>query len=47
MNVGLRPLRGAAHVESVSLIVMLVNLATVHLAPVSSLMGRSMAVVRL
>ncbi|MFZ4266065.1 DUF3817 domain-containing protein [Streptomyces arboris] len=39
MNVGLRPLRIAAHVEFVSLIVMLANLATVHLAPVSSLMG--------
>ncbi|MEV4685507.1 hypothetical protein [Streptomyces kurssanovii] len=35
----LRPLRIAAHVELVSLIVMTANLATVHLGPVSSLMG--------
>ncbi|MFE8912550.1 DUF3817 domain-containing protein [Streptomyces globisporus] len=39
MNVGLRPLRIAAHVEFVSLIVMLGNLATVHFGPLSSLMG--------
>lgn len=35
----LRPLRVAAHVELVSLTVMLANLATVHLKPVSSLTG--------
>lgn len=35
----LRPLRIAAHVELVSLIVMLANLATAHLKPISSLMG--------
>ncbi len=35
----LRLLRVAAHVELVSLIVMLVNLATVHLDVVSSMMG--------
>ncbi|MGW8327545.1 hypothetical protein ACWGLE_06570 [Streptomyces sp. NPDC055897] len=35
----LRPLRLAAHVELVSLLVMLANLATAHLKPVSSLMG--------
>lgn len=39
VNDSLRPLRIAAHVEFVSLVVMLANLATVHLAPVSSLMG--------
>lgn len=37
MNI--RLLRIAAHIELVSLIVMLVNLATVHLESVSSLMG--------
>ncbi|MFF2200374.1 hypothetical protein [Streptomyces sp. NPDC058145] len=35
----LRPLRIAAHVELISLIVMLANLATAHLKPISSLMG--------
>lgn len=35
----LRPLRIAAHVELVSLTVMLANLATLHLKPVSSLTG--------
>ncbi|MYS21912.1 DUF3817 domain-containing protein [Streptomyces sp. SID4948] len=35
----LRPLRIAARVELISLIVLLANLATAHLAPVSSLMG--------
>ncbi|AJE44267.1 hypothetical protein [Streptomyces nodosus] len=35
----LRPLRVAAHLELVSLIIMLANLATVHLKSVSSLMG--------
>ncbi|GHH79250.1 hypothetical protein GCM10018781_56850 [Kitasatospora indigofera] len=35
----LRPLRIAAHVELVSLVVMLANLATAHLKPVSSLAG--------
>ncbi|MGP3752290.1 MULTISPECIES: DUF3817 domain-containing protein [unclassified Streptomyces] len=39
MTVSLRPLRIAAHAELVSLVVMLANLATVHLGPVSSLMG--------
>ncbi|MFH8375190.1 DUF3817 domain-containing protein [Streptomyces cyaneofuscatus] len=39
MSDSLRPLRIAAHVEFVSLVVMPANLATVHLAPVSSLMG--------
>ncbi|WP_234366272.1 DUF3817 domain-containing protein [Streptomyces albireticuli] len=39
MTVNLRPLRVAAHVELASLVVMLANLATAHLAPVSSLMG--------
>ncbi|MET9290681.1 hypothetical protein [Streptomyces sp. NPDC003077] len=34
-----RLLRIAAHAELVSLVVMLANLATVHLPPVSSLMG--------
>jgi hypothetical protein len=33
------PLRIAAHAELISLIVMLTNLFTVHLEPVSSLMG--------
>jgi hypothetical protein len=37
--VNLRPLRVAAHAELVSLIIMLANLATVHLKPISSLMG--------
>ncbi|WP_430334265.1 hypothetical protein [Rhodococcus sp. ACT016] len=35
----LRYLRIAAHVELASLIVMLVNLATLHLKPISSLLG--------
>lgn len=35
----LRPLRIAAHVELVSLVVMLANLATAHLKPISSLTG--------
>ncbi|MFB4193026.1 DUF3817 domain-containing protein [Streptomyces carpaticus] len=35
----LRPLRIAAHAELVSLLALLANLATVHLAPVSSLLG--------
>ena len=35
----LRPLRIAAHAELVSLIIMLANLATAHLKPISSLMG--------
>ncbi|GAA4056453.1 DUF3817 domain-containing protein [Actinomadura miaoliensis] len=35
----LRPLRVAAHAELVSLIVLLANLATAHLKPISSLMG--------
>ncbi|NGO76276.1 DUF3817 domain-containing protein [Streptomyces sp. YC504] len=35
----LRPLRLAANAELVSLILLLANLATVHLKPVSSLMG--------
>ncbi|MEV6814786.1 DUF3817 domain-containing protein [Micromonospora sp. NPDC051296] len=39
MTVHLRPLRIAAHAELVSLIIMLANLATVHLKPISSLMG--------
>ncbi|MFD8980382.1 hypothetical protein [Streptomyces sp. NPDC059564] len=39
MTVHLRPLRIAAHVELVSLIAMLANLATAHLGPISSLMG--------
>ncbi|MFE2911952.1 hypothetical protein [Kitasatospora indigofera] len=39
MTVHLRPLRIAAHVELVSLVVMLANLATAHLKPVSSLAG--------
>ncbi|MEU8707999.1 hypothetical protein [Streptomyces sp. NPDC048565] len=34
-----RPLRIAAHVELTSLAVMLANLATAHLKPISSLMG--------
>lgn len=34
-----RPLRIAAHTELISLIVMLANLATAHLRPISSLMG--------
>jgi hypothetical protein len=37
--VHLRPLRIAAHVELVSLIVMLANLATAHLKPISSVVG--------
>ncbi|MGI5439881.1 DUF3817 domain-containing protein [Streptomyces shenzhenensis] len=39
MTVHLRPLRIAAHTEFVSLVVMLANLATAHLKPISSLMG--------
>ncbi|MFJ5804173.1 hypothetical protein [Streptomyces decoyicus] len=39
MTVSLRPLRIAAHTELVSLILMLANLATVHLKPLSSLLG--------
>ncbi|WP_329466853.1 DUF3817 domain-containing protein [Streptomyces sp. NBC_01431] len=35
----LRPLRIAAHVELISLIIMLANLATAHLKAVSSLAG--------
>lgn len=35
----LRTLRIAAHVELISLIVMLANLATAHLKPISSVMG--------
>lgn len=35
----LRPLRIAAHAELISLVIMLANLATAHLKPVSSLMG--------
>ncbi|WNI26625.1 DUF3817 domain-containing protein [Streptomyces sp. ITFR-16] len=34
-----RALRIAAHAELVSLLVMLINLVTAHLAPVSALMG--------
>ncbi|EHR61380.1 hypothetical protein [Saccharomonospora cyanea] len=34
-----RPLRIAAHAELISLVVMLANMFTVHLPPVSSLMG--------
>ncbi|MFF3286412.1 DUF3817 domain-containing protein [Streptomyces sp. NPDC003023] len=34
-----RPLRIAAHTELVSLVVMLANIATAHLRPVSALMG--------
>jgi hypothetical protein len=37
--VHLRTLRIAAHVELISLIVMLANLATAHLKPISSAMG--------
>ncbi|MGW9170110.1 hypothetical protein [Streptomyces decoyicus] len=39
MTVPLRPLRIAAHTELVSLILMLANLATAHLKPLSSLLG--------
>ncbi|MCP2164303.1 DUF3817 domain-containing protein [Goodfellowiella coeruleoviolacea] len=39
MNPSLRPLRIAAAVELLSLLVLLVNLATVHLPAVSSLIG--------
>jgi hypothetical protein len=39
VTVHLHPLRIAAHVELISLIVMLANLATAHLKPISSLMG--------
>lgn len=35
----LRPLRIAAHTELISLVIMLANIATAHLKPVSSLMG--------
>ncbi|WP_405407846.1 DUF3817 domain-containing protein [Streptomyces decoyicus] len=39
MTVPLRPLRIAAHTELVSLLLMLANLATVHLKPLTSLLG--------
>ncbi|MGW7253849.1 DUF3817 domain-containing protein [Streptomyces sp. NPDC054834] len=39
MPAHLRPLRIAAHAELVSLVILLGNLATAHLRPVSSLMG--------
>ncbi|WP_329171366.1 DUF3817 domain-containing protein [Streptomyces decoyicus] len=39
MTVPLRPLRIAAHTELVSLLLMLANLATAHLKPLSSLLG--------
>jgi hypothetical protein len=39
VTVTLRPLRIAAFAELVSLVVMTANLATVHLGPVSSLLG--------
>ncbi|MET9067271.1 hypothetical protein [Streptosporangium sandarakinum] len=39
MTVDLRHLRVAAHLELASLVIMLANIATVHLKPVSSLMG--------
>ncbi|MFC9232853.1 hypothetical protein ACFTZI_28475 [Streptomyces decoyicus] len=39
MTVPLRPLHIAAHTELVSLILMLANLATAHLKPLSSLLG--------
>jgi hypothetical protein len=39
VTVHLRPLRIAAHVELISLTVMLANLATAHLKPISSLLG--------
>lgn len=39
MTVSPRPLRVAAHAELVSLLALLANLATVHLPPVSSLLG--------
>jgi hypothetical protein len=39
MTVHLRPLRIAARAELISLIIMLANLATAHLKPISSLMG--------
>ncbi|MFF4394037.1 DUF3817 domain-containing protein [Streptomyces sp. NPDC001480] len=39
MPAHLRPLRIAAHAELVSLVVLLGNLATAHLRPVSSLTG--------
>lgn len=39
MTVHVRSLRIAAHAELVSLIIMLANLATAHLGPISSLMG--------
>ncbi|MFD3480153.1 DUF3817 domain-containing protein [Streptomyces sp. NPDC058695] len=39
MTVRHRPLRVAAHVELISLVLMLANLATAHLKPISSLMG--------
>ncbi|MFI9780970.1 DUF3817 domain-containing protein [Streptomyces sp. NPDC051956] len=39
MTVRFRPLRIAAHVELISLVIMLANLATAHLKPISSLMG--------
>ncbi|MFI0816192.1 DUF3817 domain-containing protein [Streptomyces sp. NPDC021098] len=39
MTVHMRPLRIAAHAELISLVILLTNLATAHLKPVSSLMG--------
>ncbi|WP_229811756.1 hypothetical protein [Streptosporangium pseudovulgare] len=39
MTVDVRHLRVAAHLELASLVIMLANIATVHLKPVSSLMG--------
>ncbi len=39
MTVNLHPLRVAAHIELLSLVTMLANLATVHLEPLSSLLG--------
>ncbi|MFF4760538.1 DUF3817 domain-containing protein [Streptomyces sp. NPDC001292] len=39
MTVHLRPLRIAAHIELISLVIMLANIATAHLKPISSLMG--------
>ncbi len=39
MTVHLRPLRIAAHIELISLLIMLANIATAHLKPISSLMG--------
>ncbi|MEU6549283.1 DUF3817 domain-containing protein [Streptomyces sp. NPDC046915] len=39
MPAHLRPLRIAAHAELISLVILLGNLATAHLKPVSSLVG--------